>query len=115
MKFKSSFVSQDSSQQESPSQSKQLFLTIKIIILYTQADYKEMNREVEGGELLEQEVKDLSLRKHTVSKYNVRNCPKILKRFCELTYSSPLKSLAHFHLSSFSLSTDTLTLGLKRV
>lgn len=55
MKFKSTFVSQDSSQQESPSQSKQLLLTIKIIIFYTQADNKEMSREVEGGELLEQE------------------------------------------------------------
>lgn len=121
MKFKSTFVSQDSSQQESPSQSKQLLLTIKIIIFYTQADNKEMSREVEGGELLEQESQKKrkkgfkSEQTHNVSKYNVRNCPKILKRFCDLMYSSPLKSSAHFHLSSFSLSTDTLTSGLRPV
>lgn len=71
MKFKSTFVSQDSSQQESPSQSKQLLLTIKIIIFYTQADNKEMSREIEGGELLEQESQKkkkmvLSLSKHTM-------------------------------------------------
>lgn len=120
MKFKSTFVSQDSSQQESPSQSKQLLLTIKIIIFYTQADNKEMSREVEGGELLEQESQKKkkvfkSEQTHNVSKYNVRNSPKILKRFCDLMYSSPLKSSAHFHLSSFSLSTDTLTSGLRPV
>lgn len=83
MKFKSRFVSQDSSQQESPSQSKQLFLTIKIIIFYTQADNKEMSREVEG-ELLEQERQQKGFKSeqtHNVSKYNVRNCPKISKRF----------------------------------
>lgn len=119
LKFKSTFVSQDSSQQESPSQSKQLLLTIKIIIFYTQADNKEMSREVEGGELLEQESQKKkgfkSEQTHNVSKYNVRNCPKILKRFCDLMYSSPLKSSAHFHLSSFSFSTDTLTSGLRHV
>ena len=52
MKFKSSSLgSQDSSQQESPSQSKQLFSTIKIIIFYAQADNKEKKAgEWKGGE-----------------------------------------------------------------
>lgn len=37
------------SQQESPSQSKHLFITIKIIIFCTQSDNQEMSREVESG------------------------------------------------------------------
>lgn len=57
LKFKWVPVSQATSQQEIPSQPKQLFLTIKMIIFYTQADNPEVSRNVKGGEFLEQESK----------------------------------------------------------
>lgn len=48
-----------------------------------------MSKEVEGGELLDQESQRSfkSEKTHNLSKYNVRNRPKILKRCCELIYS----------------------------